>query len=262
MWSARYGVTNAILLGWTEVIVMTSGVKIPINYAEAAATLKTLLKLSGSPVAFRFATRKEEIPAGMERLDKTIRHCSMVGLARNENKTFYALAENHECNGGAWSLGLREITDSLKSGDFYFKLGKFESSAACKRTIDRVPRLGTKETYATLYAPLESTPFDPQVVVIVATPWAMLKLSQSVLFRVGGRVEAAFAGIQSVCADACAQTYLNGKVNFSMGCDGSRKFSGIVDGEMVMGIPAEILPDLVEALSVVAAAPGSKPGAK
>ena len=241
---------------------MTSSVKIPINYAEAAETLKTLLKLSGSPVAFRFATKKEDIPDGMAKMDKTIRHCAMVGLARKEGKIFYATSENHECNGGAWSLGLREITDTLKNGDFYFKLGKFESSAACKRTIDRVARLDTKETYATLYAPLEKTPFDPQVVVIVANPWALLKLTQSVLFRLGGRIEAEFAGIQSVCADACAQTYLNGKVNFSLGCDGSRKFSGIDDSEMVMGIPAEILPEIVEALKVVAAAPGSKAGGK
>jgi hypothetical protein len=29
-----------------------------------------------------------------------------------------------------------------------------------------------------------------------------------------------------------------------------------------MGIPAEILPELIEALNVVAAAPGSKPGSK
>jgi uncharacterized protein (DUF169 family) len=241
---------------------MTSSVKIPINYPKAAEALKNLLKLSGSPVAFRFATKKEEIPAGMEKLDKTMRHCSMIGLARKEGKIFYALAENHECNGGAWSLGLREITETLKNGDFYYKLGKFESSAACKRTIDRVAHLGTGDTYATLYAPLEKTPFDPQVVLIVATPWAMLKLAQSTLFRLGGRIRAEFAGIQSVCADACAQTYLAGTVNFSLGCDGSRKFSGIEDGEMVMGIPAEILPEIVEALSVVAAAPGSKTGGK
>jgi uncharacterized protein (DUF169 family) len=241
---------------------MTSSVKIPINYPKAAEALKNLLKLSGSPVAFRFATKKEEIPAGMEKLDKTIRHCSMIGLARKEGKIFYSLAENHECNGGAWSLGLREITETLKNGDFYYKLGKFESSAACKRTIDRVAHLGTGDTYATLYAPLEKTPFDPQVVLIVATPWAMLKLAQSTLFLLGGRIRAEFAGIQSVCADACAQTYLAGTVNFSLGCDGSRKFSGIEDGEMVMGIPAEILPEIVEALSVVAAAPGSKTGGK
>ncbi len=241
---------------------MTTAMKIPINYAEAADTLKNYLKLSGSPVAFRFAPKKEDIPAGMQELDKTIRHCSMVGLARKEGRIFYSTAGKHECNGGAWALGLREITDSLKSGDFYFKLGKFESSAACKRTIDRVPHLSTLETYATLYAPLEKTPFDPQIVLMVANPWVMLKLAQSVLFRVGGRINAQFAGIQSVCSDACAQTYLNGQVNFSLGCDGSRKFSGIEDGEMVIGIPAELIPEIVESLKVVAAAPGSKPGAK
>jgi uncharacterized protein (DUF169 family) len=241
---------------------MTTAIKIPINYAEASETLKKYLKLSGSPVAFRFVTKKEDIPAGMQELDKTIRHCAMTGLARKEGRIFYSSAVKHECNGGAWALGLKEITDSLKTGDFYFKLGKFESSAACKRTIDRVPHLQTLETYATLYAPLEKTPFDPQVVLIIASPWAMLKLAQSVLFRLGGRINAEFAGIQSVCADTCAQTYLNGQVNFSLGCDGSRKFSGIEDGEMVIGIPAELLPEITESLKIVAAAPGSKTGSK
>ena len=236
--------------------------KISINYAEASETLKKSLKLSGSPVAFRFATKKEDIPAGMQELDKTIRHCSMIGLARKEGRIFYSTAGKHECNGGAWALGLREITDSLKNGDFYYKLGKFESSAACKRTIDRVPHLQTLETYATMYAPLEKTPFDPQAILIIASPWAMLKLAQSVLFRLGGRINAEFSGIQSVCSDACAQTFLKGQVNFSLGCDGSRKFSGIEDGEMVMGIPAELLPEITEALKIVAAAPGSKSGSK
>jgi uncharacterized protein (DUF169 family) len=245
-----------------EVSNMSPDLKIPIKYAEASETLKKYLNLSGSPVAFRFATKKEEIPEGMKELDKTIRHCSMVGLARKEGQIFYSTAGKHECNGGAWALGLREITESLKTGDFYYKLGKFESSAACKRTIDRVPHLQTLATYATLYAPLEKTPFDPQVVLIVASPWVMLKLAQSVMFRIGGRINAEFAGIQSVCSDVCAQTYLNGHVNFSLGCDGSRKFSGIEDGEMVIGIPAELLPEIIESLKVVAAAPGSKPGSK
>jgi len=232
--------------------------KIPVDFAAASETLKKTLKLTGSPVAFRFSTTKEEIPEGMVEIDKTIRHCSMVGLARNEGKIFYATADKHECNGGAWALGLKEITTSLKTGDFYYKLGKFDTPAACKRTIDHVPHLGIHETYATLYAPLEKTPFTPQVVLIIANPWSMLKLAQSTLFKAGGRIFSEFAGIQSVCSDACAQTYLNGNVNFSLGCDGSRKFSGIQDGELVIGIPAERLSDITAALSIVTKAPGSK----
>ena len=93
--------------------------KIPVNYAEASETLKKILGLKGSPVAIKFATIKRGFPAGMEELDKTIRHCSMVNLARNEWKIFYATAGKHECNGGAWALGLAGITPTLKTGEFY-----------------------------------------------------------------------------------------------------------------------------------------------
>ena len=239
-------------------IMSNEPMKIPVNYGEAAEALKSILGLKGSPVAIRFAPTKADVPAGIPELDKTIRHCSMVNLARMEGKIFYAPASRHECNGGAWSLGLKEITPTLKNGEFYFKLGKFDSDAACKRTIERIPHLDTGETYATLYAPLEKTPFSPQVIVIVTTPRNMLKLAQSSLFRLGGRIHAEFSGIQSVCADATTQTYLSGRPNFSLGCDGSRRFSGIGDDEMVMGFPAEMLPEIIAALPIVIGAAGSK----
>ena len=229
-----------------------------LDYREASAVLVKSLGLKNSPVAIRLAMGKEEIPEGMEKLDGTIRHCQMVNLARKEGRVFYATVENHECMGGAWALGLRQITETLKNGQFYFKLGKFESTAACKRTIDRIPHVESGSTYATLYAPLEKTNFSPHLILIIAEARAMLKLAQATLFRLGGRITSEFSGIQSVCADACAQTFLSGKANYSLGCDGSRKFSGIEDGEMVMGFPVEMLPEIVDAVRIVTAAPGSK----
>ena len=74
----------------------------------------------------------------------------------------------------------------------------------------------------------------------------------------GREIHAEFSGIQSVCSDAVAQTCLTGKPNFSLGCDGSRRFSGIADDEMVMGFPAEMLPEIVEAVKIITQAPGSK----
>jgi uncharacterized protein (DUF169 family) len=44
--------------------------KIPVNYAGASETLIKVLHLKGSPVAIKFATSKDEIPAGMVELDK------------------------------------------------------------------------------------------------------------------------------------------------------------------------------------------------
>ena len=236
---------------------MQDTIRTRFDYAEVSKIFKETLNLEGSPVAFKFCKTADDIPEGMTHITETVRHCQMVGMARNEGKIFYATVDNHSCMGGSWALGLRELTPTLKSGEFYYKLGKFESWPACKRTIDHVPHVEPLTTYATLYAPLEKTPFDPTIVLIITKPKAMLKLAQSTLYRLGGRINSHFSGIQSVCSDACAQVYLYGSPNFSLGCDGSRKFSGIEEGEMVMGIPIEMVSEIASSLKIVTGAAGS-----
>jgi len=149
----------------------------------------------------------------------------MVNLSREEGNIFYATSGKHECNRGEGVLGLWEITLILKSGDFYFKLGKYDSAAACKRTIDKVPYLSSGDIYVTLYAPLEKTRFTLYVIMIVTKLRNILKLAQSSLFRSSGRIYTEFSGIQSIWSDATAKTDLTGRPNFSLGSDGSRKFS-------------------------------------
>jgi uncharacterized protein (DUF169 family) len=136
--------------------------KVSMDYANSSETLITSLKLKGSPVAVGFANTKEDIPAGMPEIEKTIKHCMMVSIARNEGRIFHATAEKHECNGGGFALGLRDLAPTLKTGKFYFKLGKFESVTSSRRTMESVPHLPIGETYATMYAPLGKTPFTPQ----------------------------------------------------------------------------------------------------
>lgn len=235
----------------------------PPDYKTIAGTLTKELKISGSPVAVKFAKDEEGIPEGVKEIEEEMRHCQMVSLARKEGRIFYARGDKHVCAGGAWALGLKELTPTLQTGEFYFKLGKFESWASCMRTIQNVPFVhppasNRPSTYATVYAPLEKTPFDPHVVLIIAQPLTMLKLAQSILFKLGGRIESSFSGIQSLCADTCTVPYMTGKANFSLGCDGSRKHSGIDDDLLVMGIPGERIAELAEVIPTITGAAGSK----
>ncbi len=227
-----------------------------MNYEEIAETLKNSLHLTGSPVAVKIVTSADDIPTGIPELEETVRHCKMISLAR-DGGIFYATDAKHQCGGGAWALGLREKGATLKTGQHYFKLGKYQSMNASRRTMESVPHL-PQETYATLYAPLEKAAFEPSVVLIFAKPLAMLKLAQTCLYRLGGRIYPEFSGIQSVCSDATARVLLSGKPNFSLGCDGSRKFSGIADEEMVAGFPIEMMEEIAENVTKVTAAPGSK----
>ncbi|MDV0442351.1 DUF169 domain-containing protein [Methanorbis furvi] len=232
------------------------GMKSNPNFAAISAVLKDNLDLIGSPVAVRVATSPDQVPAGIQEIEETVRHCRMISLAR-EGQVFYATDAKHQCGGGAWALGFRAKSESLRTGEHYYKLGKYESISSSRRTMDSVPNL-PQETYATIYAPLEKAEFAPSVVLIFAKPKAMLKLAQTVLFRLGGRIYPQFSGIQSVCSDATAYPLLSGKPNFSLGCDGSRKFSGIADEEMVVGLPVEILTEIAESLATVVNAAGSK----
>ncbi|MDR0438909.1 MAG: DUF169 domain-containing protein, partial [Methanocalculaceae archaeon] len=203
------------------------GMKSDQNFVEFSAVFRKNLDLVGSPVAVKIVTAPEQIPENIPEIDERIRYCQMISLAR-DGMVFYATDRKHQCGGGAWALGLRAKAATMKSGEHYYNLGKYESISSSRRTMDSVPNL-PQETYATLCAPLEMAEFVPSVVLIFAKPKAMLKLAQTVLYRLGGRIYPQFSGIQSVCSDVTACVLLNGKPNFSLGCDGSRRFSGIAD---------------------------------
>ncbi|HJJ56176.1 MAG TPA: DUF169 domain-containing protein, partial [Methanocorpusculum sp.] len=219
------------------------------DYSAVSNKIKQCLNLSGSPVAIKIITSKDQIPDGINEIQEPARHCKMISLARNGD-CFYATDSKHQCGGGAWTLGLRQIGDKLKSGEHYYNLGKYGSIDSCIRTMNCIPHLPLS-TYATLYSPLESAKFTPNVVIIFATPAIMLKLAQTLLYRLGGRIYPQFSGIQSFCSDLTAYVILNGKANFSVGCDGSRKFSGIANEEMAFGFPIELIDEIADTLPII-----------
>lgn len=216
------------------------------TYEELSSKLKSMLGLKGSPVAVKLVRAKEEIPAGVAEIGEKVRHCEMVQKARH-GATFYATTEKHACAGGAGALGITETPEKIHSGEFYFGLGRFSTKGAAKRTMNAVPRVDD-EFYATMYAPLETAAFHPDVIVVIGNPAQMLRVAQANIFGTGGRNYVDFAGIQSLCADAVAEPYVTGEVNATFGCDGSRKYAKIADDELIVGIPVEKLESIVKAL--------------
>ncbi|WP_292466006.1 DUF169 domain-containing protein [Methanolobus sp.] len=213
---------------------------------EMGEQLKDILKLDTSPVAVTFIGPDEDIPAGIPRIKGELRHCGMVDRARKEKEAFYALVEDQECNIGASSLGMGGRCSEISSGEFYYSFGCFGSLEAAKSAIDEMPLMPAGSVKAVVYSALEKAPLVPDVVVIVAGPDKIMKLSQAVLYRFGGRLHASFAALQSVCVESVAQPYLQDKVNVSLGCTGSRVLGGIAKDEMVMGIPFAQMGDVIE----------------
>ena len=219
------------------------------DYEELSSKLKTLLNLKGSPVAVKLVSDKKEIPSDVPELKEKLRHCEMVQKAR-QGEVFYATKEQHACAGGAGALGVMETPEKIKTGEFYYGLGRFKTLESAKKTMEAVPRTG-KHFMASMYAPLEKANFKPDVIVVLGNPKQLLKIAQSNIYHDGGRNNVSFSGIQSVCADAVAQPYNTGEMNATFGCDGSRKYAKIADDELIVGIPVAKLAGLVEALEKI-----------
>jgi uncharacterized protein (DUF169 family) len=160
---------------------------------------------------------------------------------------FYATAEEQMCKGGAAAIGLMEAPEKIKTGEFYQSLGRFSSLGSAKRTMESIPKIDPMMK-AIIYAPLEKVNFNPDVIVVISSPAQAMRLAQAMVYTRGGRVEASFSGIQSVCADAVAGPFVNNTANFTLGCSGSRQFAGIKEDEVIVGMNGENIGCVVTAL--------------
>ena len=105
--------------------------------------------------------------------------------------------------------------------------------------------------WAIVYAPLDEANFEADVVEIITEPVGGMKLAQSIVYKTGEKITPSFAGIQSLCGDAFANPYISDGINFTLGCDGSRKAADIKDNEMTVGISKSKLNDVVSALNLM-----------
>ncbi|MCD6208104.1 MAG: DUF169 domain-containing protein [Methanosarcinales archaeon] len=231
-----------------------------MDYAEMSNKLVDLLGLKGKPIAVSLIKRTEDIPKSLKEIEKPRRYCQMLQDARFDGTVSLATAETHACKGGAAAIGLIDYGPNLKTGALYhYKLNKEVTLGVAKRVVDQMPRPAPGSTIATIIAPLDHAPTDPDgavpdVVVVMAGVVAARRIVQAVIYRHGGRFNANFAGIQSTCADATGYPYISGNVNVSIGCDGAAKNAGLADDELVVGIPAELLEEITGTLSECAPA--------
>ncbi len=215
-------------------------------YSLISDKIKEHLKLSKSPVAIKFVLREEDIPEGIEKIENGARHCELVQKA-SRGEIFYATAEEQTCKGGASALGLMEPPEKVRTGEMYQSLGRFSSIGSAKRTIDEIPKIDTM-MYGIIYSPLEEAKFDPDVIVIICSPLQAMILAQAMVYTLGGRVEADFSGIQSICADAVAGPFTTKRPNITLGCSGSRKYADIQPDEVIVGLTGENIGCIVNAL--------------
>jgi uncharacterized protein (DUF169 family) len=210
------------------------------------------LGLKTSPVGIKLIPIEGEVPEGIEKVGENMRHCEMIDMVRRTGEQIYSLGDDQMCKGGAASMGMGEMPVKVGSGEFYYKgLNHFSNINAARRTVENAPMLLSNSIKAILYGAMTKATFEPDVVIIICNPKQVMLLTQAIMFKSGGRIEVGFAGKQSICSDGVVQAYRDGKVGITVGCSGSRAYTNISDDEMTIGIPIEMIPEVMDGLKQI-----------
>ena len=216
------------------------------KYCEA---IESKIKLDAKPVAMKLIKNEEDLPEGYDLIDEKIRHCEMVRKASLGSK-FYSTLEQQMCLGGAGAIGLRDMPPKLANGEKYFSLGRFQDLETAKKLTSKLS-IVEEEHWGIIYAPLDEADFEADVIEVITEPVGGMILAQSIVYKTGEKITPSFAGIQSLCGDAFANPYISDGINFTLGCDGSRKAADIKDNEMAVGISAAKIEEVISGLQSI-----------
>ena len=211
--------------------------------------IESKIKLDAKPVAMKIIKTEADLPEGYDLIEEKFKHCEMVRKASLGDK-FYSTIEEQKCLGGAGAIGLRDMPDRLASGEKYFSLGRFQDLETAKNLTSKLSII-KDISWGIIYAPLDEADFEADIIQIITEPVGGMKLAQSIVYKTGEKIEPSFAGIQSLCGDAFANPYLSDGINFTLGCDGSRKSADIKDNEMIVGISKAKIEEVISGLESI-----------
>ena len=219
-----------------------------IDYAKAAGALQRLLLLSSFPVAVRFS-QQEDLPEKARRPSRVLGHpvaiCQGVAMARNLGWTMGFLKEDHACPPSYLIFGLDEKAKGLNYGEMLTPLYG-ASQELCESTNEYLLTLPMGKYKSIALAPLEKSPFEPDVILVYGNPAQVSRLVQGALYHRGGAVTSTFTGRNS-CASELAAPLLHGQCQVIVP-SGERVFAVTQDAEMCFSFPISWLEDIVSGL--------------
>lgn len=234
---------------------MTSETKTP--FKDLSERLVGALHLERRPVGVLWATKK---PQGIQRLDRTLKGCQFLDVARLEDKLFYTDVENHsDCKNGSHYLGFTPPFEGQGSGEWpggdHPDEGRsiFRTPVAFRRTFAHYHVVPTGTVTYMVFGPLDSFPFDNTfgggIVNVFCSAKAGMFLARAAVYEGGGVIEGTTG--PSTCSMVMAQPLMTGKVCYTLGCFGFRQFVQIKPEEVIFGIPFEKLENVVENLELL-----------
>jgi uncharacterized protein (DUF169 family) len=204
-----------------------------MEWKDYGQEIKTVLGISGSPVAITYSMEK---PDGAAR--GRYRVCEALLKAR-DGEIIDLTVQSSSCRGGSWHLGLAErpkgeADKALK--EFLVKGEKlFCSITAFHRAqyLCAAPPFGLAEHV--VLSPIEKAEFEPDVVLFICNPLQACRLVTLDTYSTGVPPKLEMCG--ATCHQVVAYPVVTGELNVSLMDYTSRRLQGYKDEDLLVSIP-------------------------
>jgi uncharacterized protein (DUF169 family) len=211
------------------------------------ATLRQALDLPRPPIALAFV---DTPPAGVAAFAEAVPSaCAFWRVA--EREVFYASEQQHlNCPVGVMTMGFQIPPERRAEADAIV-------GTMCNLeyiTLEEARALPTVEKphRGIVYGPLAQMPVDPDIALFFCRPGQAMLLAEA-----SGCVDWTGMGMAAMGRPTCAALPMalrSGKAALSMGCIGFRVYTQIPDQELLIAVPGDQLPALVERLDTIVSA--------
>ena len=199
-----------------------------MDFKQVTDTLNFYIRPQTFPLALKLCQSESELPEKVRMpvrdLGYQITLCQGVGLARRFGWTMAIGKDDQCCIGGAIAMG-------------------FLSEVPAGMTADAEKALDFGKYSHLLVAPLHTTNFEPDVVVIYGNSAQAMRLVQAASLAFGQGISAVASGSMD-CGDIVARTTLSDECQFILPSGGDRVFGSTQDHEVIFTMP----PSKIEAV--------------
>ena len=220
------------------------------DLAKFQDALTRHVRLGSFPVAVRMVKPGETLPEMVKRpaqdLQITVATCQAIAMARRYGWVLAIGEEDISCPLTAVAFGFR------RPSEFYVKgqacAGMYtETEEAGMLSEEQVEKFSFGEYQYILVAPFHRTVFEPEVLIIYASPAQVLRLLTAALWKSGGRLTSSFGG-RIDCAEEIIVPRRSEKCELILPCYGDRIFAQTQDHEMAFSIPISRVEEIIDGL--------------
>ena len=192
-------------------------------------------------------------PVDLPRLKKKLAFCEMLKEV-HEVGGFYASVDDHACKVGPYVLGQIAHDPVAESGRIGPALGVYESAKANQRVYADMFRFPVGSAPYTLFARLDELQFEPDLMILVATPSQAEIVLRAHSYTTGTGWETRGTTVAG-CDYLYAYPHLTGKMNMLVSGlhHGMKARHLFPEGLLLLSIPSPLLPMIVSNLRTMAA---------